>query len=230
MNMLSLNVPTQEFPVGLFLARSVKRRSEVYRLRHTAFVNSGWIEPRASAELTDPFDDLETTVIIQAIADERTVGTARLTVSPSSAIALSMPCQLAFPSELANVKSRYRGPLVEFGRIAVDPASWSRSFRTTLYGSLVRTALLLAEAAGTEYTLAAVHSRLSMFYRGMFGFIRLADTRSYGDINEPTVLLGQRCQALLDRSAARSKFFHVSRDDINQAREVLLRSHPLLLT
>lgn len=222
-----LEAPTKNFPIELSIAVTPQQKREVYALRGEAFHASGWIDERASA-FSDEFDDLETAILIAASSRDRLVGSIRISVDAGSPHA-AMPCEIEFPETLAKIKSSpERGRLAEFCRIAVDPTISNSSFRATLYGSLVRTALVVAQAAEVDYAFAAVHSRISRFYQHMCGFSRLAKSDAYGIIDQPTQLLGLEFQALMRRSGERNGFFHIKPAEVALARQHLTLTHPAL--
>lgn len=221
---LRLSAPKRDFPIELGIAVSKEQRRQILELRGKAFARAGWL-PHETAAHADEFDRLGTSILIAASAGNRVVGTIRISIGGDEG-ATQMPCELEFPSQLAEIKRDVDGRLAEFCRIAVDPDITNRSFRATLYGSLVRTALLVSRAAEIDYALAAVHSGIARFYQHMFGFHRLGKSAGYGDIKQPTQLLGLEFGTLVRRSNQRSGFFHVSADDIRQARQVLAASHP----
>jgi len=221
-----LGAPSKNFPIDLNIAVSSEQRREIYRLRAGAFRESGWIDG-SQQEFSDEFDELPSAILIAATSRGRLVGTIRISVNGQPR---SMPCELVFPEEIAAIKNSGRGRMAEFCRIAVDPAITNSSFRATLYGCLVRTALLVARAAEVDYAFAAVHQRISRFYQHMFGFSRLAKSPGYGIINQPTHLLGLEFQSLIRRSGERNGFFHVAPPEVATARRHLSLSHPVLVT
>lgn len=218
---------SKNFPIELHIANTQHQAHEIYALRAEAFRESGWIDGDDTA-FSDEFDALPTAILIAATSRGRLVGTIRVSVTGADG-SVSMPCEQEFPEKLAAIRSEGRGRLAEFCRIAVDPAITNSSFRATLYGSLVRSGMLVACAADVNYAFAAVHARISRFYQHMFGFTRLAKSEAYGIINQPTQLLGLEFQALVRRSSERNGFFHVSPQEIALARRHLTSTHPALI-
>ncbi|MDX2307123.1 MAG: GNAT family N-acyltransferase [Hyphomicrobium sp.] len=223
-----LNSPTDAFPISIGLALSCSQRERVFQLRHDSFVEAGWITPQASRAFSDAFDDLPTSVLVEAVADGRAVATLRIAMATPQSMAPSLPCEVEFPREIADVRARTGGRLAEFSRVAIAPDITNTSFKTTLYGGMVRTAFILVWAAGIDYAFAAVHERVSDFYRHMIGFDRLARSSSFGIIAEPTELLGCPGARLFQRAAQRRSFFHVDADEIEHARVLLQRHFPAL--
>lgn len=221
-----LSTPSKNYPIDLNIAVSKRQKQEIFRLRAEAFRESGWIDG-SQLEFSDEFDELPSAILIAATSRGRLVGTIRISVDGQPR---AMPCEIEFPEEIAAINNEGRGRLAEFCRIAVDPTITNSSFRATLYGCLVRTAMLVARAAEVDYAFAAVHQRISRFYQHMFGFSRLAKSAGYGIINQPTHLLGLEFQSLIRRSGERNGFFHVAPSEVAIARRHLSVSHPVLFT
>lgn len=218
--------PAGDYPIEFSVARTAKEYNEIFQLRRLAFAEAGWIDPETDS-VTDPLDDLPTSVLVAARAEGRLVGSLRVSIGPQGSRVPSLPCEIEFPGELQTVRKDFKRP-AEFCRVAIDPELSNRSFRTTLYGNLVRSAMLVAQAARVDFALAAVHSKLSLFYQHMIGFRPIAKSDGYGVIQQPTHLLGGRFVDLVERSNRRNKFFHVAESDVLSARRVLQLTHPRL--
>lgn len=107
--------------------------------------------------------------------------------------------------------------------MAVEPSLSNRSFRTTLYASLIRAGMILTTASDVDVALAAVHKNVSPFYQAMCGFEVLATSASYAEIEEPTEFLGLKSHALDERRKRRSGFFAFSPEEIAAAKSALAR-------
>lgn len=221
-----LRGPASDDPIELSLVSGFD--SEIAELRAKAYERAGWINDEA-AIVADEFDRLSTAIVVAATSGGRLVGTIRVSAKIGGQVSAGMPCELEFPAKLGEIgRALPDGRFAEFCRVAVDPDISSRSFRTTLYGSLVRAAVMVAWAAEVDYALVAVHSAISRFYQHMCGFQRLATSRGYGIIKQPTHLLGADFDALVRRSSERSGFFHIGRDEVIRVGEHLRRAHPAL--
>lgn len=221
-----LPTPSADYPIDLEIAASDEQRAQIFRLRGDAFAKAGWVAPDVKA-VCDEFDELPTAVLVMATAGDRLVGTIRINIREDGATHIGLPCEREFPAELARVRTQ-GGALAEFGRVAIAPDLRNRSFRTTLYGSLIRSATMVAHAAAVDYALVAVHANISLFYQRMCGFKRLAKARGYGIIAEPTHLLGAEFENLLKRSSGRNAFFHIKDGDTRITRAALASTHPTL--
>lgn len=221
-----LSVPTQNFPIELAIAVTAAERDDIFRLRAEAYAQAGWIS--ADTEVVrDAFDDMPTAVLVRATSGGRLVGTIRVNVTGDDPSIVFLPCEQEFPDELKEVRSGH-GRLAEFCRVAVAPDLASRSFRTTLYGSLIRSGVMVAQSLRTDFGLVAVHANISLFYQHMCGFKRLAKSDRYGVIVEPTHLLGAPFENLVRRSGRRNAFFHLRTGDTEATRSALAAAHPHL--
>lgn len=223
---LRLHVPESDYPIELNVVGGIDR--DICDLRAKAYERAGWIAEEASIN-SDDFDRLPTAILIAATSGGRLVGTIRVSVKSGAAGDTGMPCELEFAGKLSEIgKTMPDAKMAEFCRVAIDPDIPSRSFRTTLYGSLVRAAVTVGWAAEVDYTLVAVHTMISRFYQHMCGFQKLATSRGYGVINEPTHLLGAEFSELVRRSSQRNGFFHISDDEVARVRAHLRKSNPAL--
>lgn len=221
-----LRAPTSDHPIELSLVSGLD--ADIRDLRAKAYERAGWIADETSI-VRDDFDRSPTAIAVAATSGGRLVGTIRVSVRPRGLASAGMPCELEFPAKLGGIiQTLPHGKFAEFCRVAVDPDIGSRSFRTTLYGSLVRAAVMVAWAAEVDYALVAVHAAISRFYQHMCGFERLATSRGYGIIKEPTHLLGADFAALVRRTSERSGFFHIGRDEVRRVGEHLRKAHPAL--
>jgi len=206
------------FPIRLrlFSARSDKR--EIYRLRYRAFVAAGWIEGGAKGLFADRYDELPTSFSIAAFNDGNCVGALRFAFGGRGSPSGSMPCEEEFPDLVQALTALDNKRLVEFGRMAIEPTLTNNSFRATLFGSLARSACIVATAAEADVALIAVHARLSRFYQSMCGFEVLGTSNAYAEIREPTHFLGREFRALDDRRRERNTFFDVTGEEVESMR------------
>ncbi len=221
-----LPAPAADYPIDLEIAVTAEQRGRIFQLRADAFAQAGWVAPGTEA-VFDEFDELPTAVQVMATSGDRLVGTIRINIRADDGYKAALPCEREFPAELANVRAQ-AGTLAEFCRVAIAPDLRNRSFRTTLYGSLIRSATTIAHGAGVDFALVAVHANMSLFYQRMCGFKRLAKARAYGIIVEPTHLLGAEFGTLLKRSSHRNAFFHIKDCDTRAIRTALAFTHPRL--
>jgi N-acyl-L-homoserine lactone synthetase len=211
----------KNFPISLLVYSATSDKTELYRLRYRAFRSAGWIEENADAKFRDRFDGLDTTFAVGAFHDGDCIGSLRLAFGGAGTAPQSMPCEEQFPDEVRTLLVAKHNRLVEFSRMAVEPALTNKSFRTTLYASLVRAGLILTTASGIDVALIAVHKNVSPFYQAMCGFKVLGKSASYAGISEPTHFLALQFQALDERRRRRNAFFAISAEEIERARITL---------
>lgn len=211
----------KNFPITLRIYSSTSDKSEIYRLRYRAFRDAGWIPENAQGKFSDRFDGLASTFTIGAFHHGDCIGSLRLAFGGAGLPPRSMPCEEQFPDEVRKLCGTGGKRLLEFSRMAVEPSLTNRSFRTTLYGSLVRAGFILSYAAGIDVALIAVHKNISPFYQAMCGFKVFGKSDSYADIAEPTDFLGREFHALDARRRGRNAFFRFSDEEIDRARRTL---------
>lgn len=203
----------------IYSCRSDKR--EVYRLRYRAFHEAGWIKDDPTGEFHDAFDEIATAYSIGLFYKDDCVGALRLAFGGRNAPQGAMPCESVFADDVARLTAGQTAKMVEFSRMALEPRVEAKTFRAVIYGSLVRAGLILAYAAEADYALAAVHQKTSRFYELMCGFGFIAGSERYGDIAEPTCLLGRDFGMLDRRRRARNAFFRILPEEIAAAKDVL---------
>ncbi len=211
---------TAKFPLDLkvFTAGSDKR--DVYALRYRAFIKDGVITPRDDKLFSDRYDDLETTCTLAAYQGATCVGSFRLAFGEGRIGGETMPCQSIF-TEVGTLEAKGFHRLVEFGRMVVEPTLTNTSFRTTLYATLVRAGLIVAEAGETDFGLISVHPNLAKFYELMCGFRAMARAETYPGINAPAVLLGRNFRVLDQKRSKQNPFFRFTSNEVTNARAQL---------
>ncbi len=213
--------PAKNFPISLHIYSSNSDMAELHRLRYRAFLAAGWIKENDAGMLSDRFDGLGTTVAVGAFHNGACIGALRLAFGGGHAPPHSMPCEDEFSDEVHALIAQGGARLVEFSRRAVEPALSNRSFRTTLYASLVRAGMILTTASHVDVALVAVHKNVSPFYQAMCGFEVLGTSASYAEIDEPTEFLALKAHALEERRRQRSGFFAFSQEEIAAAENTL---------
>jgi N-acyl-L-homoserine lactone synthetase len=212
---------SKNFPLALRIYCSTSDLGDLFRLRYRAFREAGWIESNPEGRFSDRFDRLPSTFAVGAFHKGNCVGSVRLAFGGLGYERCSMPCEVQFPQEIAQLADADRGRFIEFSRMAVEPSLTNRSFRTTLYASLVRAGFILSYAANVDVALIAVHKKISLFYQHMCGFRVVARSESYVGIAEPTHLLAREFHALDARRQQRNAFFSFSEEEIARARRTL---------
>jgi hypothetical protein len=209
-----------KFPIDIRIFSSNSDKRDIYRLRYRAFIKDGVIERRDDGMFNDAYDGLASTCTLGAYQGETCVGTFRLAFADGRAAKATMPCQELF-GEVAGLQDQGYVRLVEFGRMVVEPTMLNTSFRTTLYATMVRAGMIVAEAGNVDYGLISVHPKLARFYEMMCGFRAMARAESYPGINAPAVLLGRDFGGLNQKRSKQNSFFRISAGEIAQARSEL---------
>jgi N-acyl-L-homoserine lactone synthetase len=211
----------KNFPISLRVYSAGSDKTDLYRLRYRAFRDAGWIAENAEQQLSDRFDRLASTFAIGAFHNGECIGSLRLPFGGAGYPAHSLPCEEQFAGEVRALDPGRRQRLVEFSRMAVEPSLTNRSFRTTLYASLVRAGLILTTAAKTDVVVVAVHRRISAFYQAMCGFKVVGKSEGYTGIDEPTNFLALELREAEQRRLRSNAFFAFSEEEVSSARSAL---------
>ena len=209
----------KNFPIDLRIFSKNTHRRSIFELRYRAYLNAKLITSCARQEFSDHYDDMESTKIIGAFHDGTCIGSLRLAFGRAGSPQPTMPCQSVF-GDVAALTSPASGRLVEFTRMVVDPDLSNNSFRTTLYGALVRAGMIVCNAGRADFALVAVLPKMMPFYKAMCGFSYLAGPRPYPGVEFETNLMGRDFRALDAERDRRNRFFSITDAEINQARAV----------
>lgn len=211
----------KNYPISLRIYSAESDKTELYRLRYRAFLDAGWIAANAEGEFIDGYDGLPSTFAVGAFHNQECIGSLRLAFGGNGYRAHTMPCEEQFANEIHSLNPSRRCRTVEFSRMALEPSLDNRSFRTTLYASLIRAGVLLSDAADMDIALIAVHRRTSPFYQTMCGFKVAGKSDSYLRISEPTDFLSLRFSEIKKRRSRINSFFAFSEYELESAREVM---------
>jgi hypothetical protein len=183
-------------------ADSIEDKEAIYRLRHTAYVREGALQPTFTRKLSDAFDDLQNTWIFGIYIDEALCGSFRLHIS--------LPGLSAMPA--ADVFPEIIGPEIAAGKTLVDPtrfvadAESARRFPELPYIT-VRLGYMAAEYFSADYVLAAVRSEHQAFYRRVFGHQIVCPPRQYLTLTKPLSLMMLHYPPARQRIVNRYPFF-----------------------
>ncbi len=206
------------FPLDVKVYAPGTDKDEIYALRYRAFIDAGLILERPDARFTDAYDDLDTTTTLAAFDGSKCVGTFRLAFGADGT--RSMPCQSIFPQARTLRQTGYTRP-VEFTRLVIDPDLTNTSFRTTLYATLVRAGMIVANAARADYGLISINPSQVKFYAMMCAFREIARGDDYPGINAPAVLMGRDFRSIDAKRSLQNRFFRISEAEITRARAQL---------
>lgn len=163
-------------------------RRDAFALRHSSYLDSGFIEPRAGNLFHDEFDDLDNAVTIVVYDEERPVASVR--VCFMSRKFREAPAHHAFPDEVdailaAASPSRAGTEIAEITRLVRSPDTANNQGLVFL---LYRLAGDLVIKKDVQVILSSVRRNHMPFYRRI-GFVDVAGPRAYPGLNCPMHLL-----------------------------------------
>lgn len=203
--------------ISLRIFSKTTNRQPIFELRYRAYLEAKLIESCARQEFSDSYDDMDSTKIIGAFHNGACIGSLRLAFGLGGAAIPSMPCQTAF-GDIDVLSSPASGRVVEFSRMVVAPDISNNSFRTTLYGSLVRAGMIVCNAGRADFAVIAVLPKMMPFYKMMCGFDFLAGPRTYPGFAFEVNLMGRDFRKLDAERNRRNRFFAITPNEIEQAR------------
>lgn len=193
---------------------------DIFRLRYQGYQEAGHIEPAEALSYSDAFDELPSTFQVAVFDGKRYVAAMRICFSELAIDGPSLPCEMFYP-EVQDIKKRANGPVVEVGRLAIDPSLQNYSYRTTVYAALVRSALLTCFASDVKVLLAGAQLKSQNFYQKILGFKIAAKPRLYPPGNEPIILLSRELAASSPARTGLNPFFRISPADRDRAQQLL---------
>jgi N-acyl-L-homoserine lactone synthetase len=198
---------------------------DIFRLRYRSYHDAGHLPNSEDGSWSDAFDDLASTFHLAVFENGRMLGVMRLCFSEISLPGQTLPCGDIYP-EVKTLRRKTLGPIVEVGRMAIDPGIENTSFRATVYGSLVRSAILVCMAANVETLLAGTQAKWQMFYKRILGFSNIAEPRHYPPGNQKIVLVAREMGASSPARFGLNPFFKIENADMSDVRGKL---HDLLV-
>jgi N-acyl-L-homoserine lactone synthetase len=212
------------YPLHFKLCSQGADCEEVFKLRYRAYLAAGLIEENESGSYCDQHDAKPSTYHIAAYDEGRLIGAIRFSVWYATDPASAFPCENVYP-EIAALKAKSTGSVIEFSRMAVDPEITNWSYRTTLYGALygalVRAGFIAAKALDAECLLVAARAPLNSFYERMCGFKRMAEPQLYPPGGIPVLLMSVPLSEAEAYQSAQNAFFEVQDSEIEAMRSVL---------
>ena len=193
-------------------------------MRHLAYASQGHIPLVAGAEYRDAHDDQPTTVIFGAYAAGRLLGSMRLCFDLGNDYKTALPCAPYYPA-LADLAAVSPNGLVEVSRLAIEPDIGNTSYRTTVYGFMVRSAFAAARAAGVSQIIVATRPDWVATYKHLLAFDQIGAPAPYPPGDLAITLLAGNLEDAAKRAWMRNRFFRVSDDDLAHMRGLL---EPLL--
>ena len=193
---------------------------DALRLRYRAYQSMGYGVERDDGEYRDEFDSLPSTILLGAYDNGRLVGALRLCLSQPWQSLASLPCGAYYPG-LKNVKTAARGALVEISRLSIEPDLSNTSYRTTLYGYMVRAAYTAARAVGASTILVATRPDWVRFYKYMLGFEQVGQPEFYPPGDFKITLLAGKIEEASARQRLQNRFFAISDQEVADMRAAI---------
>jgi hypothetical protein len=211
---------SSRFPFEMEIASSIEARQVAYGLRGRAYAASGMVQGVSDGHFSDAADTNPNNLVILARDGERYVGTLRVCMSYPGQSLSALTCA-PYYAELAALKSRATGALVEVGRMAIDPTITNTSYRTTLYASLVRTGYIAALAADASHILVTTKPDWIAFYRKMLAFEVIGEPALYPPGDMPITLLAGSIVTATKMQRAQNAFFRITDEEIASMRAAI---------
>jgi hypothetical protein len=205
--------------LSLKLFPVTEARDELLALRYQAYLEAGLIEPSDAQVYSDRFDELPSTLLIGAFDESGCIGTLRLSFSENGTPDVSLPCESTYP-EVAPLKQA-DVTIMELGRLALHPSIKNCSYRSTVYGALVRSGVLTCMATDVALTLVTSQLKWRAFYEYICGFKAISEPRLYPPGGVPVVLFSRDFRTADTRRIAQNRFFRISEEEVAELREAV---------
>ena len=212
-------------PFELRLLKSEDDVADAMRLRYRAYSSMGYGVERDDGEYRDAFDALASTILLGAYDGGRLVGCVRLCLCQPWQSLATLPCGAYYPA-LKDVKASVRGSLIEISRLSIEPQLNNTSYRTTLYGFMVRAAYTAARAAGASMILIATRPDWVRFYKYMLAFEQIGEPEFYPPGDFKITLLGGRLEVANARQRLQNRFFAISDQEVADMRFAIAGALP----
>jgi hypothetical protein len=176
------------------LAETEAEKDAIYRLRYSAYLNEGAIEPRADQRLTDRFDDLPNSWVFGIYLDGQLTSSLRVSVATPDND--DTPAVNAFRDLL--------DPELAQGKVIVDPNRFvADPLRRTKYPELpyltVRLGYVACDYFNADVGTATVRAEHRAFYRRLFLQKSLCEPRPYPTLTKPLCLMAADCLSVRDK-------------------------------
>ncbi|MCC7253704.1 hypothetical protein [Hyphomicrobium sp.] len=183
-------------------------RRDAFALRYRGYVHAGLISPSPFGIYTDAYDDLPTTVVAALFRRGACIATLRLSFYAPGMAAPTLPCEKVYP-EVADIKAKAEGPVVELSRLAIDPDITNTRYRARLYAAAIRAGVSACLAMDAKHLLVATQTKWRRFYEHVLNFEVAGPAQLYPPGDVPVVLLARALDADLKRRIANNMFFKI---------------------
>ncbi len=193
---------------------------DALRLRSRAYAAQGFRLSDETDEYRDRHDTLPTTALLGSFDGDRLVAAMRLCFSLSGDDVSTLPCAAYYP-DVATLKQVSPGGLVEVSRLSMEPEIANTSYRTTLYGFMVRSAFAAARAAEVSSVLIATKPEWVAYYKHLLGFTEIGEPALYPPGGIPITLLAGALVQASQLAVVRNRFFRITDEEIASMRRAL---------
>jgi hypothetical protein len=196
---------------------ALDNRREAFALRHRGYVDAGLIEPSPFGIYSDAYDDLPTTIVAGLFRRGACIATLRLSFFAPGAISPALPCETVYP-EVAALKDKARGLVVELSRLAIDPDIKNMRYRARLYAAALRVGVTACMAMDARHLLVATQPKWQSFYEHVLDFTPVGPPQFYPPGDVPVQLLERALDDGLKGRIAKNMFFKVDEAELDDLR------------
>jgi hypothetical protein len=183
-------------------ADTAEELEAIYELRYRAYLREGAIKPNAARRFSDDDDAMENAWIFGVYIGDVLASSIRIHVSTPEHP--DTPGAHVFPDIL--------GPLIEAGKIYVDPTRFVADFASArqypeLHYVTTRLVVVASEHFNADYVLATVRAEHQAFYKRVFGGRVVCPPRPYPALDKPISMMMSPRSAVIDHVNRRYPFF-----------------------
>jgi hypothetical protein len=197
-----------------------ENKREPLSLRHNGYVAAKLIEPSPWGIYVDPYDDFPTTLTAGLFRHGACTATLRISYWQPGATDAALPCEKVYP-EIAEIKAKATGPVVELSRLAIEPSLNNTRYRARLYAAAIRAGIMGCIALDATHLLVATQTKWKAFYQHVFGFEVAAQAQFYPPGNVPVILLKRELDDKIMSRIANNMFFKTDPGEIDELRGLL---------
>jgi hypothetical protein len=182
---------------------SVEDREAVYRLRYTAYLREGTIQPNFTKRLSDNYDEMENAWTFGLMIDDVLASSFRMHVSTPAHP--DLPALHVFP-DILEPEIEAGKTIIDPTRFVADPASARRY--PELPHVTVRLGYLAAEYFKADIVLATVRAEHQAFYKRVFGHRSVCPPRPYPTLMKPISMMMLNYPTARESILQRQPYFH----------------------
>jgi N-acyl-L-homoserine lactone synthetase len=195
-------------------------RGEAFALRHRGYVAAGLIEQNPLGLYSDPYDELDTTIVAGLFRRGACISTLRLSFWKPDCQTAALPCEKVYP-EIAEIKAKASGMVVEVSRLAIDPGIDNTRYRSRLYAASIRAGMMACIAMDARQILIATQTKWRPFYEHVLGFKAVGPPQFYPPGNVPVVLLARDLDDDMRQRVAKNMFFKFDETELSELKTLL---------